>query len=99
MAALHRHGDRGRARIDHRPAGPELFRHLAFSLRHRAPGGPTPTQPAPHGIPYQGFPRILCGRETVLFRWYQVPYSYIDRTDSFIRYFQGYVNQYDWLGH
>lgn len=59
---------------------------------------PIPTA-RPHGIPFPGFPRILAAREVLLFRWYHVPYDYVTSANSYIRKYQGYINQAEWNGH
>ena len=42
---------------------------------------------------FTGMPRVYIPKAVVKFRWYQVPYSYIDDTDSLILRYLGYINQ------
>ncbi len=47
---------------------------------------------------FQGFPRITMPQSLIKFRWYQVPFSYIESLNSYIKKYIGYVNQNDFYG-
>jgi hypothetical protein len=51
------------------------------------------TASPPNGVTFTGMPRVYIPKAVVKFRWYQVPYSYIDHTDSLILRYLGYINQ------
>jgi hypothetical protein len=53
------------------------------------------TATPPNGKSFTGMPRVYVPKAVVKFRWYQVPYSYIDNTDSLILRYLGYINQTD----
>lgn len=52
----------------------------------------------PDGNTVPGQLRLLQQKSTVKFRWYQVPYSYINSYASYIKAAQGHINQFDWYG-
>ncbi len=45
---------------------------------------------------YNAMPRMFLKNSLVRFMWYQVPFSYISSTNSYIQAFRGYINQLDW---
>lgn len=53
---------------------------------------------APHNNTIPGQLRILRKTSAVKFRWYQVPYSFINSSNSFIKAGLGKINQFDWYG-
>ncbi len=52
----------------------------------------------PHDTTVPGQIRLLQQKSTIKFRWYQVPYSYISSSLSYIKAGQGSINQFDWYG-
>lgn len=54
---------------------------------------------APNGYTFPGMPTMRVARAVVLVRWYQVPYRYVDSTNSFIQKYQGKINQNVWRGN
>lgn len=65
--------------------------HGQMAFRTQAGGGPD-------GIPFSGFPRIAIPRAVIKFRWYEVPFDYIDDENSYLTDHIGKVNQLDWYG-
>jgi len=51
----------------------------------------------PHGFSFQGFPRICVPRAQIIFKWFQVPFRYVDSPDSYLTEFIGRVNQNKFL--
>lgn len=47
---------------------------------------------------FQSFPRITMPKAVVKFRWYQIPFSYVDSTNSYLTDYIGYINQNAWYG-
>lgn len=52
----------------------------------------------PHSFPFQGFPRIVSPRSSVVFRWFQVPFGYVDSENSYLDQHIGKINQKPWYG-
>jgi hypothetical protein len=53
---------------------------------------------APNGNTVPGQVKILENTSLVKFRWFQVPYSFIESYNSYIKAGQGKINQLDWYG-
>lgn len=52
----------------------------------------------PGGYPFSGYPRMMIPNATVKFRWYQVPFSYVEHAKSGLVRWIGRINQVDWYG-
>ncbi len=59
------------------------------ALRIPFPGGAFPR--------YSGMPRMFLNNQLIKFIWYQVPFTYISSTNSYINAFRGKINQLDWF--
>lgn len=59
---------------------------------------PFTTADRPHSQTFQGLPRIVSPRAQIVFKWMQVPFSYIDSGSSFIMAHIGKINQNAWYG-
>ncbi len=46
---------------------------------------------------YNAMPRMFLQNQMVKFYWYQVPFSYISSTNSYIQAFRGRINQLNWF--
>ncbi len=46
---------------------------------------------------YSGMPRMFLNNQLIRFTWYQVPFSYISSTNSYINSFRGKINQINWF--
>lgn len=57
------------------------------------PLGVTSGTPAPHAYTFSGFPSMWIPKSNVKIRWYRVPESYVASSSSYLREFQGKVNQ------
>jgi len=47
----------------------------------------------PNGKSFTGMPRVYIPKAVLKVRWFQVPYSYVEHTDSLILRYLGYINQ------
>lgn len=52
---------------------------------------------APDGYTFSGFPRINIPKCLIKFRWYCIPFSYIDHPDSYLVQYLGRINQNDFM--
>lgn len=70
----------------------------SFFVTSTAAISPYSVASPPHSYPFQGFPRIVSPRAAILFRWFQVPFSYVDSDNSYLDQHIGKINQRAWYG-
>jgi hypothetical protein len=55
----------------------------------------TASPPGANAKSFTGMPRVYVPKAVVKVRWFQVPYTYVEHTDSLILRYLGYINQTD----
>jgi hypothetical protein len=75
---------------------PELITARLGSMCFRT--GDTEPGTPPNAVAFPGHPRIVMPKAMVKFRWYQVPFSYIESSSSWITNYVGHINQHAWYG-
>lgn len=53
----------------------------------------------PNNIPVPGGPIMRAPRVDIVCRWHQVPYRYITSSNSYLKRYQGFINQFAWAGY